>query len=238
MGIHHDVRFPGESEQYRSARDELLSAEIELRRQTARAAAMRRALPLGGEIPADYAFEQWDPQAGTPRQVRISELFAEGMDALFIYSFMCVPESQGLWFVGPCPHCTSIVDGIDGEVPHITRRINFAVASAGPSEQFHAHGQQRGWRNTRLLSTLGSDYSRDYRAEDADGNQWPLATVFVRRDGKVHHFWSSELWLAPREAGLDPRHVDFMWPIWAMLDRTPEGRDDVHLALDYPDTRS
>ena len=29
----HPVRFPGESDEYRRARDELLGAEIELRRQ-------------------------------------------------------------------------------------------------------------------------------------------------------------------------------------------------------------
>jgi predicted dithiol-disulfide oxidoreductase (DUF899 family) len=49
-----------------------------------------------------------------------------------------------------------------------------------------------------------------------------MATVFVRRNGTVHHFWSSEL-LAPLEPGQGPRHVDFIWPPWAILDRTPEG---------------
>jgi predicted dithiol-disulfide oxidoreductase (DUF899 family) len=59
--------------------------------------------------------------------------------------------------------------------------------------------------------------------------------VFVRRDGKLRHFWSSELWLVPSEPGQNPRHVDFMWPLWAVLDRTPEGRgtDDWAPELDY-----
>lgn len=39
------------------------------------------------------------------------------------------------------------------------------------------------------------------------------------------HFWSSELYLAPTDPDQDPRHVDFLWPLWAVLDRTPEGRD-------------
>jgi predicted dithiol-disulfide oxidoreductase (DUF899 family) len=51
-----------------------------------------------------------------------------------------------------------------------------------------------------------------------------MATVFVRRDGRIHHFWSSELWYASSEAGQHPRHVDFLWPLWAILDRTPQGR--------------
>jgi predicted dithiol-disulfide oxidoreductase (DUF899 family) len=42
--------------------------------------------------------------------------------------------------------------------------------------------------------------------------------------GTIRHFWSSELAGAPTDPGQYPRHVDFMWPLWAMLDRTPEGR--------------
>jgi predicted dithiol-disulfide oxidoreductase (DUF899 family) len=30
--------------------------------------------------------------------------------------------------------------------------------------------------------------------------------------------------LAPRDEGEDPRHVDSIWPIWSVLDMTPEGR--------------
>ena len=132
--------------------------------------------------------------------MRLSELFADGKDTLCLYGFMFVPESQGLGFKGPSPSCTAIIDGMDGQVPHITQRVNFAVASKGPIERFRDHGKARGWRNVRLLSAAGSTYNVDYRSEDANRGQWPLATVFVRRDGRLHHFWSSELWLAPPDA--------------------------------------
>ena len=39
------IRFPGESAQYRAARDRLLEREIELRRAMEAVAAARRALP-------------------------------------------------------------------------------------------------------------------------------------------------------------------------------------------------
>jgi predicted dithiol-disulfide oxidoreductase (DUF899 family) len=216
-----DFRFPGESAEYRRGRDELLSAEVELRRQTARVAAQRRGLPLGGAVPTDYVFHEW---AGEPREVRLSELFAPGHETLLVYSFMIVPAEQGLPFVGPCPSCTSIIDGIDGALPHITQRISFAVATKAPIEVFREHALGRGWRHARILSSSPSTYNRDYGAEDENGFQWPLATVFTRRGGAIHHFWSSELWFAPRDEGLDPRHVDFMWPIWAVFDTAPEGR--------------
>jgi predicted dithiol-disulfide oxidoreductase (DUF899 family) len=221
------MRFPGESEQYRRARDELLDAEVELRRQIEAVAARRRELPPGGEVPVDYPFE------GVDGPVRLSELFADGKDTLFLYSFMFLPEDGEPLAYG-CPSCTSIIDSIDGAARHVTQRINFAVCAKAPIEQFHAHAQARGWRHARLLSSAGNTYNRDYGSEAADGSQLPIATVFVRRDGRIHHFWSSELFDAPRDSGQHPRHVDFMWPIWAIFDCVPEGRgSDWNPQLDY-----
>jgi predicted dithiol-disulfide oxidoreductase (DUF899 family) len=216
--------FPGESDEYRRARDELLADEVELRRQAERVAAQRRALPLGGAVQSDYEFEEWDLATDATRPVRFSELFDAGKDTLYLYSFMVVGPEQGLPFTGPCPSCTSIIDATDGELPHITQRINFGVVVGVPLEHFREHVASRGWRHARILSGVGTTYSRDYGAEDANGFQWPLATVFVRRGDAIHHFWSSELWFAGRDDGQDPRHVDFMWPLWSVLDRTPEGR--------------
>ena len=79
------TRFPGESTEYRLARDQLLEAEVELRRAIERVAAQRRALPLGGVVPDDYVFEEAGDGGGS---VRFSELFAPGKDTLVIYSFM------------------------------------------------------------------------------------------------------------------------------------------------------
>ena len=41
---HHPSRFPGESEAYRKARNELLEAEVNLRRSIESVAALRRKL--------------------------------------------------------------------------------------------------------------------------------------------------------------------------------------------------
>jgi len=230
----HDGRFPGESDDYRQARDELLRAEINLRRQIEAVAAQRRTLPLGGPVPRDYTFEDWDTGTNAGRPVRLSELFEEGKDTLFLYSHMFIQGKAGLPLEEGCPLCTSIIDAIDGAAPHISQRINFAVVAKAPIDRFRAHAQSRGWRHARLLSSANNTYNRDYRAEAPDGAQLPMATVFARRDGKIHHFWSSELILVPSEAGQDARHVDFMWPLWSVLDRTPEGRGtDWWPALSY-----
>jgi predicted dithiol-disulfide oxidoreductase (DUF899 family) len=44
---YHERPIPGETKEYREARDGLLRAELELIEQTEKAAAMRRALPAG-----------------------------------------------------------------------------------------------------------------------------------------------------------------------------------------------
>src|SRR6478752_1841935 len=65
------VSFPGESEEYRAARDRLLVREIELRRATEAVAAARRELPPGGAVPEDYVF-QGAGADGAAADVRLS----------------------------------------------------------------------------------------------------------------------------------------------------------------------
>jgi predicted dithiol-disulfide oxidoreductase (DUF899 family) len=234
----HTKTFPGETEQYRQARDQLLTAEMDLRAREEVVAAQRRELPLGGEVATDYIFERWDEQAHATREVRFSELFEDGQDTLFLYSFMFIPGAKQLPLEVGCPSCTSIIDAVDGQVPHLSQRISIAVEAKAPIERFQAHARTRGWRHAPLLSSANNTYRRDYHAELADGEQLPLATVFVKRDGRIHHFWSSELFFVPPDPGQHPRHVDFIWPLWAVLDRTPAGRDPVwQPALRYPQAR-
>jgi predicted dithiol-disulfide oxidoreductase (DUF899 family) len=220
----HAKRLPGETDEYRRARDELLLAEMDLRRRTEAVAAQRRELPLGGQVPTDYEFEEASRDSDATRTVRLSELFEDGRDTLFLYSFMYIPGEAGLQLEGPCPDCTSIIDALAGEAPHIMQRVNLAVAAKAPIEQFREHARSKGWDHIRTLSSANSTYNRDYHAETPDGAQRPVASVFVRRNGAIHHFWSSELMFAASEPGQHPRHVDFMWPLWAVLDHTPDGR--------------
>jgi predicted dithiol-disulfide oxidoreductase (DUF899 family) len=231
----HTKTFPGETEQYRRSRDDLLRAEIDLRARTEAVASQRRELPVGGEVPTDYTFEGWDDKAHAVRDVRLSELFEGGRDTLLLYSFMFIRGERGQPLEVGCPSCTSIIDAVDGQVQHLSQRISIAVEAKAPIERFQAHARTRGWRHARLLSSAKTSYRRDYHAEQADGEQLPIATVFVRRGGRIHHFWSSELFFVPPEPGEHPRHVDFIWPLWAVLDRSPEGRgEDWQPALTYP----
>jgi predicted dithiol-disulfide oxidoreductase (DUF899 family) len=133
----------------------------------------------------------------------------------------------------PCPSCTSIIDGVDGAAQHVVQRINFAVVARAPIGRFRDHARRRGWQHALLLSSAGNTFKRDYHAEGPEGEQLPIAQVFVRRRGRIHHFWSSELFWAKPDPGQDMRHVDFMWPTWSIFDRTPEGRGDWYPSLKY-----
>jgi predicted dithiol-disulfide oxidoreductase (DUF899 family) len=75
LSVDPDIRFPGESSEYRRECNRLLEAETELRRVIERVAAQRRALPPGGPVPDDYRFEEVAKGGG---EVRFSELFEPG----------------------------------------------------------------------------------------------------------------------------------------------------------------
>lgn len=212
------VRFPGEDARYRKARDQLLKAEVELRRNTEAVAAERRKLPRGGELLEDYVFEESN-KAGGSREVKFSELFAPDKHTLVLYNFMYGPE-----MMRACPSCTSILDALDGNAKHISQRVNFAVVAKSPLPRFLSHARDRGWYATRFLSSAGNTYNRDYHGETSAGAQRPMLNVFVKRGGKIYHTWGSELAYTPIDKGQDPRHVDFMWPLWNVFDVTPDGR--------------
>ena len=229
-----DIRFPGESGDYRRERNRLLEAEIELRRAIERVAAQRRALPPGGDIPEDYRFED---AVGGGGEVAFSELFAPGMDTLVIYSFM-FPRWSGDTRPGPaggetarlplaetpCPSCTSILDSLDGAARHLAQRLNLAVVAKSAPDRIATFARERGWRHLRLLSSRNNAYNRDYHAETPEGEQRPVLNVFVRDGRRIRHFWATELMLAARDEREGPRHVDSIWPIWNVLDMTPHGR--------------
>jgi predicted dithiol-disulfide oxidoreductase (DUF899 family) len=214
----HDKRFPNESSAYRSARDALLAEERALRAQVERVAAQRRALPRGGEIREDYMFEE--ETGGSVRNTRLSELFGP-RNTLIAYNYMFPGDGDPN---KPCPMCTSMLDGLEGQAKHVTRQASLAIIAKAPIDRLTAFARDRGWRDLRLLSSAHNRYNADYHGEDAQSAQLPMMNVFTRSNGKVFHTWASELLFAPKDDGMQARHVDIVWPLWNVLDMTPEGR--------------
>jgi len=108
------MQFPNESKAYRAARNDLLKAEIDLRRQIEKVATLRRSLPAGGEVAEEYVFD------GQQGKVKLSQLFERG-DTLVAYSFMYGPKMQRA-----CPMCTAVLDGLNA-----TREIRALEAALG-----------------------------------------------------------------------------------------------------------
>lgn len=207
----HEFRFPGESEAYRKARDELLVAELEHRRQSEALAAKRRALPPGGRLPEDYVFLTL---SGEER--KFSDLFQIGRNTLVIYSLMLANT--------PCPMCTAFLDGLDGNAPHLEQQIDLAVVAKAPPNVLSDFYKSRAWRHLKIYSSADNSYNRDYLGENSDGNQLPMMNCFERIDGHIRHAYATELFLAQPEEGQHPRHIDSMWTLWNVLDITPGGR--------------
>jgi predicted dithiol-disulfide oxidoreductase (DUF899 family) len=230
------MTFPGESTEYRAAREQLLEEEIKLRRIMETVAAARRELPPGGLVPEDYVF-QGAGADGTPKDARLSELFASGKDSLVIYSFM-FPRDPGderpgppagetallPLEEGPCPSCVALLDQLDGAVEHVAQHANLAVVAKAPLPRVFTFAEERGWRRLRLFSSATNNYNRDYLGETEEGDQRPMLNVFHRDGDTIRHFWASELFYAPTEPGQDPRHVGTLEPLWNLFDLTREGR--------------
>lgn len=239
------VTFPGESAEYREARDRLLVQEVELRRSMERVAAARRELPAGGVVPEDYVFQAAGAD-GTPTELKLSELFEPGRDSLVIYSFM-FPRDPGdkrpgpragqtallPLEEGPCPSCVALLDQLDGAAEHAAHRVNLAIVAKAPLPRLLTFAEERGWRRLRLLSSGANTYTRDYLGETAAGSQRPMLNVFHREGATIRHFWAAELLYAPTDAGQDPRHLGTLEPVWNLLDLTPEGRGDWDEQLSY-----
>jgi predicted dithiol-disulfide oxidoreductase (DUF899 family) len=216
------VRFPNESAEYRAARKALLAEEIELRRHIERVAAMRRALPPGGEVKGDYRFMTEDGESD------FAGLFRD-KETLGLYSFMYGPERER-----PCPMCTNLLSAWAGNAADIGQRMSLVVVARSPIERLVAWKTERGWKDLRLASDLNGNYSRDYFGVLPDGSEVPAFNVFTRRDGTIRHFWSGEMTGATADPGQDPRGAPDPGPLWTLLDMTPEGRGrDWYPKLEY-----
>lgn len=210
MAAKGTAHWPHESPEYRAARNTLVAEEIELRRHIERVAAMRRALPPGGEIPKDFDF------IGEQGPTHFNAFF-DDKDTLMIYSMMFGPQRKG-----PCPMCTSFLSSWNGTAINLKTRVAMAVIARSPIERLIEYKQQRGFTNLLFFSDPSGDFTRTYvSAEDADV---PGFTIFTRRDGKIRHFYSGEFNAQMRDPGQDPRGAPDPDPLWLMLDYTPEGR--------------
>ncbi|NNL67522.1 MAG: DUF899 family protein [Myxococcales bacterium] len=215
------ARHPAESPDYAKLRDELQQAEVALRDQRERVAALRRSLPLDTVV-ADETFQEVRDGAVVP--VQLSELIEDGKPLILMH-FM-----YGGAQPSPCPMCTAWADGYDGILGHLEQRARFVVFVAGDAAAFEAYARSRGWKNLRVVSAGASDLKRELGFELDDGSQRPGLSVFTRNgSGELVHFYSQSADLGPDGF----RGMDLLNPLWHFFDLTPEGRGDFFPSKSY-----
>ncbi|HWX12827.1 MAG TPA: DUF899 family protein [Trinickia sp.] len=190
----------------------LQKEEIALKNHAEKVAAKRRALPPGPVVEKDYVFKDGS------RTVKLSQLFGRGQNELLLYHFMYAPKDKK-----PCPMCNMWADGYNAIAKHVGDRAQFVLVAKAPAEKFKKWGKGRGWNNIRLLSSYGTTFNRDFNAEDEDGDQWPLISVFTRdKKGVIRHFYQKSALLDEK----NNRGIDLLTPVWNLFDMLPSGRGD------------
>jgi predicted dithiol-disulfide oxidoreductase (DUF899 family) len=228
LGLRYDLsvmtsfRFPNETDNYRTRRDELLEREVALRAETEAVAELRRSLPLGGRLKEDYGFEQIGDD-GKVRAVPFADLFGDH-DGLLLYSIMFGPKWDA-----PCPACTGIVDGINANRVSVEAECALSVVSAAKPEQLRGWSKRRGW-SVNYVSAHRNDYLLDYCGYEGaqDPAMVSIMNVFRKTPEGIFHCWGSELVSRPMANG-HPRHVDVVWPLWNLLDMTSQGRGEAQV---------
>lgn len=205
--------FPGESEAYRAARQQLLAEEIDFRRHMTRVAKQRQALPPGPVIEKDYRFLDADGN-----DLSLLDLFGEH-DTLVTYFWMYGPQRKR-----PCPMCTNWLGGAEGNAADIKQRVAFKILGRSPVKRQLEFADERGWRHLDFVQTIGDDYASDLHLLTEDGGEIPAFIVFKRDGDQVRLFWASEMTGDMADPEQDPRDAPDVAPLWTILDFTPWGR--------------
>jgi predicted dithiol-disulfide oxidoreductase (DUF899 family) len=228
MSAQHRI---GTQDEWEVARGELLKEEKELTRRGDELARKRRELPWVA-VEEDYRF---DTEEGTKT---LAELF-DGRSQLIVYHFMFGPTYEA-----GCPVCSSIADTLTPQVPHLKARdTTLLLASRGPLAKLVGYRERMGW-GIDWVSSGGSDFNRDLgflhteeelkpflegeipatvelnarmcgtdvAAYVAEG---PGLSVYALSDGTVYRTYVTT------SRGVEPAMA-----YYALLDRTPKGRDE------------
>ena len=218
-------------EAWLAAREDLLEREKAHTRLGDELARRRRELPW---VRVDEAY-RFDTTEG-PRT--LAELFG-GRSQLLVYHFMFGPSYEAGDAVN-----SSIADAIDGVLPHLQARdVTMLLVSHAPLDKLQSYRQRMGW-NVPWVSDGTSGFNADYgfseggdlvplpdpgdlppiveqnakaAGTDAAGylSEAPGFSVFALEDGVVYHTYSTT-W----------RGLEFLMSYYAILDRTPKGRDE------------
>jgi predicted dithiol-disulfide oxidoreductase (DUF899 family) len=220
-------------EEWKVARDELIQREKEHTRMADELARQRRELPWIA-IEKEYRFDADDGKR------TLAELF-DGHSQLLIYHFMFGPSYEA-----GCPTCSSMVDGLDGLLPHLhARDVTLLLVSRAPLERLAAYKRRMGW-SIPWVSSANSDFNFDFGTSFTEEQMRenmppeselpPIASHNAAATGTNVIEYISEMFGASAFMLQDGavyqtywttgRGVEFLMGYYPILDRTPKGRDE------------
>ena len=220
-------------EEWEAARADLLQREKEHTWMADELARRRRELPWIA-IDKEYRLDADDGKRS------LAELF-DGRSQLLIYHFMFGPTYEA-----GCPTCSSMVDGLDGLLPHLhARDVTLLLVSRAPLERLEAYKQRMGW-SIPWVSSANSDFNFDFGTSFTEEQMRenmppeselpPIAGHNAAATGTNVIDYVSEMFGASafmlqdgavyQTYGTTGRGVEFLMGYYPILDRTPKGRDE------------
>jgi predicted dithiol-disulfide oxidoreductase (DUF899 family) len=143
-------RTIGTREDWQSARDELAKLEAEQAERNTEIKEKRLELPW---VPVEKEYE-FDTQDG---KKTLDELF-DGRSQLLAYNIMYGPD----YTLGACPGCTSLADGLDGQLVHLNHKdVTLICFSRAPIDRLTAYKERMGWQFP-YVSTYDTDFPWDF----------------------------------------------------------------------------
>jgi len=224
------LRYPSNaSEEYVTARNELLKEERALRDQLERLAEKRRQLPKGA-VMKEYTFHEGpgsiNAQGGI-KPVTLADLGADGRSVV-VYHLMFPEDAEE-----PCGMCANLVDSLNAVARQLVQNANFAVIAKAPIEKLRAYAAKRGWNHARILSSYGTTFNKDMSVEDPQGlgpGQYPGLSVFKKdADGQMRHVYTQGAHFDKETI----RGLDLYTPLFNVLDVIPEGRGNFDASNEY-----
>ncbi len=239
----------GTREEWQVARNELAKLEAEQAKRNEEITSTRRDLPWV-RVEKEYEFDTRDGKK------TLGELF-DGRSQLLAYNIMFGPY----YTLGACPGCTSLGDGLDGTLVHLSHLdVTLLCFSRAPVERLTAYKQRMGWQFP-YVSTYNSDFAFDFglALTEEQAQQVPEVKEMIDNPPEFLKEWSRQIgaelkdglrenpsWIAfARENGTvyhtytvsapDP----FVAPYFSfLLERTPKAQPDDASTLrkdEYPD---
>ncbi len=140
----------GTREEWQAAMDELRKLEGSQGELNEEIKRKRLELPWV-PVEKEYVF---DTETG---KKTLAELF-DGRSQLLAYNIMFGPD----YTIGACPGCTSLADGLDGSLVHMSHRdVTLLCFSRAPLGRLTAYKQRMGWQFP-YVSTYNSDFAFDF----------------------------------------------------------------------------